>query len=543
MDQFSKLGPVQAVSQFWKSLTSPQKLITAMFVAAAVVLMGVVSVVAARPRMEVLFSGLQAEDAGAIVAKLQERKIDYQIDSGGSAIMVPAKNVHELRMQMAADRLPQGGVVGFEIFDKTNLGMTEFAQRLQYQRALQGELARTINQIDRVSQARVHIAIPERNLFDKEEKHPQASIVVKLKPGGTLAEDQVAGIVHLVASAVEGLEPNNVTIIDTRGNVLSEANDSNSPFDARLSATQLHVKQSHERDLQKNIESMLERVLGPNKAIVRVSAKVNFDQKETSCETFEPVKAGAQRGTTTETGQSVDGYKGVLTSEQRMQETYAPGSGPGAASPMVGGAPGRVGGIAGVTSNTRPGGTVTASETSNGYTREETTSKYEVSKTTEHVVQTPGAIEQISVAVMLDHKVGLDQVPAIRRVVEASAGIDAKRGDKVIVESVPFDDTAAKEEDKEMAAVASRETYTSVGKTALGVLLLGGFLFFLKGMLRQVKIGAPELNPGQPRRQQTAVAAALIPMAAGVSAAPVPTGPREQTPEDVAQVVKEWLSN
>ena len=550
MEQFGKLGPVQAAAQFWSSLTSAQKLITGIFVASSVMLLVIVAVVATRPKMEVLFSGLQAEDAGAIVGKLQESKVEYEIDGGGTVIKVPSKNVHELRLQMATDGLPQGGTVGFELFDKTNLGMTEFAQKLQYQRALQGELTRTINQIDSVQTARIHLALPERDVFDREDKHPQASVVVKLRAGRELDENQIAGIVHLVASAVEGLKPNYVTVVDTRGNVLSEGTDGESPFDARLSASQIDLKATYEKQMQKNIESMLERVLGPNKAIVRVNTKMNFDQRETDSETYEPVKTTAQTGTAAETGKPVDGYKGVLLSEETTRENYGANSGQGA--PPAGGIPGRIGGTAGVTPNTRPTGTTVSVEAGSGYTREESSNKYQVSKTTEHIVQTPGTVEKVSVAVMLDSKIDPGQVPSIQRVVEASAGIDPKRGDKVVVESVLFDDKAAKTEETEMEKVATSERNLSIGRTAGGVILLAGFLFFMKGLLRGIKLDAPR-TAGQPAREpEFAPAMTYSPATVGVGAGTaamaetsLPSTPVEvsQSPDEVAQVVREWISN
>jgi flagellar M-ring protein FliF len=363
MEQFGKLGPVQAITQFWSSLTSAQKLITSIFVATSVILLVIVAVVATRPKMEVLFSGLEAEDAGAIVSKLQERKIEYVIDGGGAVIKVPSKNVHELRLQMATDGLPQGGTVGFELFDKTNLGMTEFAQKIQYQRALQGELSRTIDQIDSVLQSKVSLALPERDLFDKEDKQPTASVIVKLRPGREMDKDQVAGIVHLVASAVEGLKTNNVRVVDTHGNLLWAGSDGAGGFDARLSSSQMELKQNYEHQMQKNIESMLERVLGPNKAIVRVNTKMDFNQRETNSETYEPVKAAAQSGSAAETGKPVAGYKGVLLSEERTTETY------GSKQGQVGGVVGTASALGPVRGAPSPAANVSVEANNGGYTR------------------------------------------------------------------------------------------------------------------------------------------------------------------------------
>jgi len=523
MDQLSKLGPVQATIKFWNSLAGSQKFVTVLFVVTSIALLGIVSVVATRPRMEVLFSGLEPEDAGAIAAKLQERHVQYDVGGDGAVIKVPAKEVHEMRLQMASAGLPQGGNVGFEIFDKTNLGMTEFAQRLNYQRALQGELSRTISTLDRVEQARVHVSIPEQDVFEDREKHPQASVVVKLRPGGSLAADQVGGIVHLVASAVQDMKPNYVTVVDTRGNVLSEASDSADGLDARMTASQMQVKQAYESAMRKDIESMIERALGPNKAVVRVAAKMDFDRTETSSETYEPA---AQTGPARE-------QRGILLSEQRLEETYGGGSAAG------------VGGVVGVRANTRPTPAVQTAEAEGGYKRLETTTKYEVSRTTEHTVKLPGAVEKVSVAVMLDSSVGSEKAASIQSVVQAAAGIDPKRGDTVIVETVAFDNKAAKQEEKELKSIAAKETYFSVGKTAGGVILLLGFLFLIRGLLKQVKLTLPE--PAIAGRAAQLMGAGGGTGALGAAAGSAPgvgyDSPEvgRPNPEDVAQVVKQWI--
>ncbi len=522
MDQFSKLGPVQAFTKFWGTLSNTQRFVTAVFIATSVVLLVVVSVVATRPGMTVLFSGLQPSDSGAIVAKLQESKIPYQVE--GTAIKVPAKNVYETRMQLASQGLPAGGNVGFEIFDKNTLGMTEFSQRLSYQRALQGELSRTIDQIDAVAQSRVHLAIPEEKLFADDKKYPTASVVLKLKAGGKLNGDQVAGIVRLVSSAVEGMDPNHVTVVDTEGNMLSEPADEATGLDPRMSSSQLRLKNEYEQQVQQDIQSMLERVLGPNRAVVRVSAKINFDRKETDNETYQPI----------------DTNKGVLLSEDRTEESYT-GSGRS------------VGGVVGVRSNINASGTQAATITptpGNGYQRIETSAKYEVSKTTEHVVTAPGQVEKMSVAVMVDGKVDGAQMNSIQNAVSAAAGIEPERGDKVTVESMAFDTTAAKKEAREMQAYESQATYLSVGKSVIGILLLFGFLFFLKTMLKQVKIQVSEPAAAVEGLQQTPINPASIPVQGydSTSSVPMMSGlsesgqPTQTKPQDVAKALRTWMS-
>jgi flagellar M-ring protein FliF len=387
--------------------------------------------------------------------------------------------------------------------------MTEFAQRMNYQRALQGELTRTISQLDNVEMAMVHIAIPAPNVFEPEKNHPTASVVVKLSPGGELSPAQVGGVVHLVSSAIEGMKPNYVTIVDTRGNMLSEASDDTGGLNAQLNASQTQFKKSLEQGVQRDIQSMLERILGPNKAIVRVNAKMNFDQRETSSELYQPAAAA----------------KGVLADEQTMQETY--------------GGAGGAGGAAGV-SNTLRRRPLAAGSQPPGYQRVENTNKYQVSKTTEHVIKAPGEVQQLMVAVMVDQKAGGARVNAIRNTVEAAAGIDMSRGDKVIIESVPFDDTTAKNEEKEMKAAAAKQTYFSVGKDAAGVILLLAFAFFLRGMFKQINLRPPDrvLSPVA----ATASGGDSLDLSGGAQVIAASSALAEAKPEDVAQVVREWIS-
>ena len=222
---------------------------------------------------KVLFSNLSTEDASGIVAKLQEKKIPYELSGGGDTISVPSEKVTEIRLEMASLGLPQGGGVGFEIFDQKNLGATEFEQQLNYRRALQGELARTINSLDEIQQCRVHLALPKDSLFVEEQKKPTASVTLKLKSGRTLRPDQIEGIGHLVASSVEGLNPADVMVVDSRGNILSRKQD-----DSRLgkmTASQVEYQANIEKDMTNRIQTMLEKVVGQGKAVVRVAADLD----------------------------------------------------------------------------------------------------------------------------------------------------------------------------------------------------------------------------------------------------------------------------
>ncbi|MBW2147902.1 MAG: flagellar M-ring protein FliF, partial [Deltaproteobacteria bacterium] len=213
----------------------------------------------------ILFSNLSMQDAGAIVEKLKEQKIPYEISGDGSIIRVPAAVVYETRLSLASQGLPRGGGVGFEIFDKSSIGTTDFVLRLNYRRALQGELARTISQFQEIEGARVHLVIPRRSPFFSEEEKARASVAIRLRPGASLARGQVQGIVHLVASSVEALQPSSVTVVDTHGKILSGSPPLSDPV--FLSNSQIEYRRSVEKDIERRIESMLEKVLGPGKAI------------------------------------------------------------------------------------------------------------------------------------------------------------------------------------------------------------------------------------------------------------------------------------
>ena len=210
----------------------------------------------------------------AIVTKLKEKKIPYQLSDSGNSILVPSDKVSELRLELASSGLPQGGGVGFEIFDSKTLGVTEFVQQLNYQRALQGELSRTINGLDEIQHSRVHIVIPKKSLFAEDQLKPTASVILKLKSGRSLRPAQIDGIVHLVASSVEGLNPSDVMVVDNTGKVLSKIQD-----DAklgRLSNSQADYQRNFEKDLTGRVQSMLEKVVGEGKAVVRISADLDF---------------------------------------------------------------------------------------------------------------------------------------------------------------------------------------------------------------------------------------------------------------------------
>lgn len=382
------------------------------------VLLGV-SLVAAvvlftRPSYETLFADLTPADAGQITQRLQEMKVAYRLGDDGRRILVPRGQVYELRNQLAMDGLPKGGTVGFEIFDQSKLGVTDFERRMQYIRALRGELSRTISQMQGVRSAAVELVLPEERLFAKEASPPTASVV--LDTVGELSASQVRAIMHLVSHSVEGLVLENITVVDISGQVLSDLIDPQvSP--AGLSVSQLQLQRSVEREIERNVQTMLEQVLGSGMVVTRVKAELNFDQREVTSEFFQPV---------------VDD-EGILRSIQELKKTF---EGQTATE-----------GAAGTASNLPPRYPTDAGAEGR-YEEMETTRNYEVSQTREHLVVAPGSVRHLSVAVLVnsnrDGGFSQPELDAIQTAVAHAVGLRPEdRSDQISVVSLPFTPVAA----------------------------------------------------------------------------------------------------
>lgn len=525
MDQLNKFGPFAALSNLWGQLTGAQRAMVLSFAGLAVVVVVLTASVASKPKMAVMFSGLDSEDAGAIVQKLNDEKVPYKLSGDGSTIEVPSDKVYDLRLKMATQGLPQGGSVGFELFDKSNFGMTEFTERLNYQRAIQGELTRTICQLAPVMSARVHIAIPEDKVYSSEQQQTTASVVLKLRRGMPLSDDQIAGVVHLVSSAVEGLKPANVTIVDSQGNVLSEALAGSGSGGGRMTANQSKIKRQYESELAQNLQSMLARIVGPDKAVVRVSADMDFDQRQVKSEVYEPISTD-------------DGPRGVLLSEEKTDETYS-----GRVTPPA------------------PAGQSTIASPGDNYNRTQSSTQYEVSKKIEETTSAPGQVKRLSVAVLVDEVIPAAKVGAIREAVTAAAGIDGQRGDVVTVQRIAFDTSSKKAMEEEMAKAGKSETIRTLAKDGGAVLLLIVFFIMLRSIVKQIKVQAPEpevppvpdVEPEIPNPMQEA--AKMIEDANSQSQeeeseAPaetkkqddIPIEVAQSSPEDLARLVRTWMS-
>lgn len=416
------------------------------------------------PDYAVAFSGLTEEDAGRIVEQLQASNIPYQL-SGGGTILVPRDQVYEVRLAMARQGLPQGGNVGFELFSAPTLGMTEFSQQVNYQRALEGELARTIRSLNAVQDVRVHIVLPQPSLYTTQKQEPTASITLKLKPGRQIEPEQVAAIRHLVASSVEGLKPDNITIVDTEGTLLSTPIEDEAGLAAAtaLSTNQIQAQRAYEAAIEHKVQAMLDRVLGPNKSVVRVAAQLNWDQVETTSQVVTPT--------------------GAIRSSQTISETYA-------------GTPGLAGGIPGSSSNL-PGApsyqTVISGTQGVLYNRNESTINYELGQTETRQVKAPGQVARLSLSVLVDGVTETQQLAALSQAVAAAAGIDPARGDQLSVDTLAFDRSYAEQQQAELSDAARQQDIFQYAQwAALGLVLLG-LLWYVWRLFHNLRLQAAPL--------------------------------------------------
>jgi len=411
-----------------------------------------------------LFANLSAGDAASVVEWLKDRKIPYQLKNDGQAIYIPADKVHESRLQLAGEGLPQGGGVGFEIFDRQSFGMTDFAQKINFRRALQGELARTIASLAPVKGARVHLALPERRLFKSQQQDPTASVIVKLASGRKLSRSQINGIVNLVAGSVEGLEPEKVTVVDATGKVLNKPETSLG--DTGGGPAMLSHQAALETRLEQRAQALLDRALGAGNSMVQVTAQIDFTKREKVEEIYDPKRTAVVSEQVTEEksgGQSTGGTVGI-------------GSTLSGAQPLVGSTPS---------------------------SRTEETTNYEVSKIVSKMVDPVGNLTKLSVAVLVaDRQVQSEEgrttfeprdpkeLSAIEQMVRSALGISSERGDVISVVSMPFEPDILSEPVPETGIMDRVNDYLPLVRYLLiGLGALFAYLLLVRPMVRSLKSG------------------------------------------------------
>jgi len=423
--------------------------------------------------MRPLYTSLSPEDASSMVQKLREGGVDYRISENGATLLVPEDKVPELRLEMAGLGLPKTGRIGFEIFDKTNFGITDFAERVNYRRAVEGELERSIMAIAEVQQARVHVSLPKESVFTDAQQPAKASVLVGLRPGSRLSPQNVIAITNLVSSAVEGLSPESVAVVDMDGNLLSRPHRDGLGDGEQVTEAALDYRQAIEHDLVVKISNTLEPLLGADKFRTGVSADVDMTSGEQSEETFDPSKT-------------------VMLSSQKTEDTTS-NSRAAAATP-----PGIAANLPPQTAaSTQPPTTAPQQPAQTGTTQPapqpavqqaaqrptgNTTSSakrmenitYQSSRTTKHIKLAQGAVKRLSIAVLVDqgskwegqgtqlHRVitppDPEKLKAIQSLVGTLVGLDTQRGDQLTVEALPFDNALSSDLSSPGSPAAPKKT-------------------------------------------------------------------------------------
>jgi flagellar M-ring protein FliF len=414
----------------------------------------VVALMGGAPK-RVLFSGLDPRDAAAVVTALEQAKIPHTLAAGGTVIEVPDHDVDRARLMLAEQNLPASGNVGFELFSEQSFGLTEFAQKVNYRRALQGELERTIAALDPIASVRVHVTQPDRAVFEDEKKAPTASVTVELRPGRPLGDRQVGAIRHLVAAAVEGLAAGDVTVVTTDGTLLSRggADEGN--------AAALDHEVDLERDLERRISRLLERTVGVDGVEVTVAAEIDFSKVDTTEETYDPEQTAIR--------------------SEALQESYE------------GDAAGRPSGVAGATANTPGAAPANVNGDGDSSSRTVRSRNFEINRTVVHTTGPTSTIKRLTVAVLVDGHYTTPEgatepvysprteaeLAELQAVVENAMGYSAARGDRVKIASTEFRDRIP-QDTGEPIAVATPMWMWAAAAGGAAVLGLVAFMVFRK---------------------------------------------------------------
>lgn len=507
------------IKQFWQGLTPGRR--------SALIALSVASLLAGfflfqwflKLQYAPLFTNLQQQEAAAVVEKLKELKVSYQLAGEGTTILVPKDKIYQLRLDMASSGIFNSGK-GFELFDQNKLGMTDFERNLDYQRALQEELRRTIITLNEVEDARVHLVIPQPSVFLREQQPPSAAVMLKLKPLAQLGPEQVKGIMELVAASVAGLQLEGIRVIDMYGNVLSEGlADSETVSLSKQQQAHLELRRQYEKDLEQRLQAMLARILGPGKAVAMVTAELNFDQQEVKQTTY---------------GQ------GALQSEQIRTEQ---------------GTSGGAGGLTGTVPNSQPPVYESVNPAGGSYNKSDIIHNYQPDVTETSTIVAPGQVRRLSTAVVVDGPVSPELNAQIQQVVSVAVGYQPERGDQITVNGIAFDNSVEQKMANEMAAQTVDnqllQKYLPWAAAGFGVLVLV-LLIGLQLRRRQKRKYLPPPfaseaevpveplafeEPLEPvddeKRRQDAMRRAKQERAREIV---------RQRPEDVAILIKAWLS-
>ncbi|HEX5804547.1 MAG TPA: flagellar basal-body MS-ring/collar protein FliF [Azospira sp.] len=544
-------------------LDNQQKLVLMVSIAAVIALLVGSVLWFKQSDFRVLFSNITERDGGAIIGALEQLNVPYKFSEGGGAILVPGERVHEIRLRLASQGLPKGGAVGFELMENQKFGISQFAEQVNYQRALEGELARTIQSIAAVQGARVHLAIPKPTVFVREEQKPSASVLLNLYAGRTLEPAQIAGIQNLVAASVPQMPLSNVAVLDQSGAMLSQLKSK--LMEAGLDPTQVKYVSEVESAVIKRIEDILMPLVGPGNARVQVAADIDFSQSEQTAETHKPnttppdvtIRSQQTNETASATATPAVGVPGALTNQPPVPATApltqpAVAGTPGSAPLNLSGAPGQIS-AAGVQAPIASIGQPVS-------TTKNATINYEVDRTIRHTRQAVGNIRRLSAAVVVNHRkeTGKDGKPSskplsdnevrqINNLVREAMGFNQERGDTLSVANAPF--TAVERADAEMPLWKDPDLL-SLAKDLIKYGAIAAIIAYL--LLKVVKPLLTTMTTPRPGEHTARGAAAYGEMAEELGErAPTPFEEKldrardvaTQDPKAVANIIKDWTSS
>jgi flagellar M-ring protein FliF len=539
-------APVPAIVQGFARLPAGNRFGLLVAIAALVAAVWAAMLWSGGSDYRVLFSNLSDRDGGAIVQALTQMNVPYKFNEGGGAILVPTNQVHDVRLRLASQGLPRGGTVGFELMENQKFGTTQFQEQVNYQRALEGELARSIQSLAAVQAARVHLAIPKPSVFLRESQKPSASVLVNLHAGRTLDRAQVAGILHLVSSSVPDLPLKSVSVVDQNGTLLSGSADGRPG--AQLDANQLAYANQVESSYVRRIQDILEPVVGRGNLRAQVTADLDFSESEATAETFKPnqnpqeaaIRSQQTRESAATTPHGAGGVPGALTNQPA----------PAATAPITGGAPGA----------SAPGGQASSN------TSKDATINYEVDKTVRHTRTPVGTVKRLSAAVVVNYRkpveeaadannadakpkkpqpLAAEEMTQITALVKEAIGFSQQRGDTLNVVNIAFAGEEPIEPLPEPPLWKQPENIAmakDIGK-ALGVALL--LLIVLFGVLRPLmrQLASAPLAQLPPATIDGEVVAPRAPASAYQGSLQSAKQIAKQDPKVVASVVRSWVSS
>ena len=493
----------------WGSLQPRQRITLGIASAVMLIGLGAVGLWSSQPGYSVLYSGLAPADASAVVEELTSAKTPYRLAEKGGSIEVPSGKLYETRLALAGKGLPSSGGVGFELFDQSTLPGTDFSNNVNLQRALQGELGRTICALQSVRSARVHLALPHESLYE-DPAPPTASVLLDLGPGGSLAPGQVRGIAYLVASAVDKLKPQNVTIIDSLGTILHGGGDAAGD----LGETSLAAAKAFSDSMSTKLQTMLDAMFGPHKTIVRVQAELNLDTEESSEERVQPASANA---------------KNAVVREHTSEEQYKGGGSAG-------------GGFAGVPTSLAGATKAGATDAAGDYRNSDQTREYEFSKLTTRRQVHPGKVQRLAVAAVVDEEAAVN-ADRVREVLQAAAGLNLARGDTIVVrpmklKAAELADADAKDAQAANASDARQKTIDMLLRRgmplAVALVLLAAFVRTMNEFRRVADI--PEAAALDAARGVASAGALRDPVADGARQAASPADEAQEEDELIEEL-------